>query len=172
MEILIPGLILVGLMVWVSTRIKRSAAKAFEREEIETAEFSLIKPEGLLAPVDPAAGTLFSAFSRDFGTNGAEHMRCATAELTAVRNAQLSDVINEAMKDSITKLSEQIGVIDGNRCANIVVERLVQDIPLESHYKIIATRNQVYRLSVNVLTESKDEFQPKIDELLSSFSLS
>ena len=63
MEILIPGLILVGLMVWVSTRIKRNAAKAFEREEIETAEFSLTKPEGFLAPVDPADGdTFFGVF--------------------------------------------------------------------------------------------------------------
>jgi hypothetical protein len=35
MEILIPGLILVALMVYVSTRIKRAAARAFEPENVD-----------------------------------------------------------------------------------------------------------------------------------------
>ncbi len=172
MEILVPGLILVGLMVWLSTRIKRNAAKAFEREEVETPDFSLTKPEGFLAPVDPADGTVFSAYSKEFGTDGAERLRRATVELRLFPNAQLSDVIEQSKDGATETLFEQTGVIDGNKCANIVVERLEEGISLESHYKIIAGPASVYQLVVNVISEYKDEFQPKIDELLGSFSLS
>jgi len=172
MEILIPGLILVGLMVWVSTRIKRNAAKAFEREEIETAEFSLTKPEGFLAPVDPADGALFSAYSKEFGIDGAERLRRAAAELRVFPVAQLSDVIEQAKDGAADILFEQTGVIGGSKCANIVLERLEDGISLESHYKIVAGPASVYQLAVNVLSANKDEFQPKIDELLDSFSLS
>ena len=41
MEIFIVGVAVVALMVYVSTKIKRSAAAAFEREEIEEEDFSL-----------------------------------------------------------------------------------------------------------------------------------
>lgn len=171
MEILIPGLILVGLMAWASTRIKRNAAKAFEREEVETAKFSLMKPEGFLAPVDPADGLLFSAYSKEFGTDGAERLRRATAELRVFPNTQLSKVIEQSKEGAAEIRSEQTGVIGGSKCANIVLERIQDGISLESHYKIIAGPASVYQLTVNVLSDSKDEFQSKIDELLGSFSL-
>jgi hypothetical protein len=172
MEFLIPGLILVGLMVWASTRIKRSAAKAFEREEIETAEFSLTKPEGFLSIVDPADGAVFSAYSKDFGVDGAEKMRRATAELRVFPNAQLTEIVESAKAGASAILSEQTGVIGGNKCANIIVERLEEGILLESHYNIVAGTDAVYRLTVNVLSDNKDEFRSRIDELLTSFSLS
>ena len=87
-------------------------------------------------------------------------------------NAQLGDVIEQAKEDSAEILSEQTGVIGGSKCANIVLERLEEGVSLESHYKIIAGAASVYQLKVNVLSDSKDEFQPKIEELLGSFSLS
>ena len=172
MEFLIPGLILVGLMVWASTRIKRNAAKAFEREEIETADFSLTKPEGFLSIVDPPDGAAFSAYSKEFGIDGAEKMRRSTAELRVFPNAQLSEIVERAKKGASTVLSEQTGVIGGKKCANIVVERLEEGILLESHYNIVAGTEAVYQLTVNVLSDNKDEFRSRVDELLTSFSLS
>lgn len=171
MEILIPGLLLVGFMIWASTRIKRNAAKAFEREEIETPEFSLVKPEGFLAPFDPAEGLLFSAYSKDFGRDDAERIRRATAEVSRFDATHLEDVCERAKIDSTVILSEQTGIIDGRKCANIVVERLEQGVAVESFYKIIAGREAVFQLVVTLLPEHKDEFQQKTDELLNSFSL-
>ncbi len=172
MEFLVPGLILVGLMVWASTRIKRSAAKAFEREEIETAQFSLTKPEGFLSIVDPADGAVFSAYSKEFGTEGAEKMRQATAELRIFPKAELSDLVERAKQGTGSVVSEQTGVIGGHKCAKMVVERLEEGILLESHYSFVAGTDGVYRLTVNVLSDKKDEFRSRIDELLASFSLS
>jgi hypothetical protein len=48
MEILIAGVILVAFMAYASTRIKRSAAKAFEAETVETDQFVIQKPDGFL----------------------------------------------------------------------------------------------------------------------------
>src|SRR5690349_3226793 len=82
MELLIPGLILVGLMVYASTRIKRNAAQAFESETIETSEFTLFKPEGMLHKLNGDPRFAFEAYSREFGTEGYRDVRRATATVS------------------------------------------------------------------------------------------
>jgi hypothetical protein len=171
MEILIPGLVLVGFMIWASTRIKRNAAKAFEREEIEAPEYTLTKPEGFLALVDPPDGLLFSAYSRDFGSDAAERLRRATIQLRRFPDAHFDEITERAKIDSSHVISEHTGIIGGRKCANILVERLEQGVALESHYKIIAGSRAVYQLVVSVLPEYKDEFQPRLDEILAGFLL-
>ena len=51
MEILIIGGVLVVIMVIISTQIKKAAASAFEREVIETDDFRIVKPSGLMNPI-------------------------------------------------------------------------------------------------------------------------
>jgi len=171
MEILIPGLILVGFMVWASTRIKRNAARAFEEEEIETEEFTLVKPEGLLSKVDPPDGKLFFAYSKDYGIGDDEGLRKATAEIIRIDAASI-DEVREAAKENITALvAEQTGIIDGRKCANIVVERLSQGAAVETTHKIIANGSSVYQLSVSVLAGVKAELSSTVDGLVDSFAL-
>src|SRR5947209_4631995 len=79
MEILIIGLILVGLMVYASTRIRRNAAEAFEPETIVTPEFSIKKPEGMLHVLNGDRRYAFEAYSRDFAPIGRRDIRVATA---------------------------------------------------------------------------------------------
>ncbi len=171
MEILIPGLVLVGLMVWASTRIKRNASRAFEREQIETPEFSLTKPEGMLSLVDPPDGLLFSAYSKEFGTDAAGRVRKITAEVRRFLYAHFDEIVERAKADSISVVSEQTGIISGNKCANMLLERNVDDVTLEEHYKIIAGSEVIYQLSVAVLPEYKDDLQRGVDDMLNSFSL-
>jgi hypothetical protein len=171
MEILIPGLVLVGFMIWASTRIKRNAAKAFDREEIETPEYTLTKPEGFLALVDPPDGLLFSAYSKDFGTDAAERIRKATVQLRGFPDALFDEIVDRSKIEASSIISEQTGVIGGRKCANIITERLEQGVVLESHNKIIAGSDSVYQLVVTVLPEHKDEFQPKTNEVLDGFLL-
>src|SRR5215218_5042830 len=89
MEILILGVILVALMAYVSTRIKKSAARAFEREVIETGDFRLVKPEGFLSPVSENSEYAFEAYSKDFGEDdaAAEH-RQARAVVRGHQNSE------------------------------------------------------------------------------------
>ena len=171
MEILIPGLFLVGFMIWASTKIKRNAAEAFEREEVETPEFSLVKPEGFLAPVDPAEGTLFSAYSRDFGRDESGRVRQAAIELRRFGDANLEEVCERVKAESSGLIEEQFGVINEAKCANIVVATLVDGVPVDIYHKMIAARDAVFQLSVTVLPDHKEDYLRRIDELLASFTL-
>jgi hypothetical protein len=171
MEILIPGLVLVGLMVWASTRIKRNAARAYEREEIDTTEFTLVKPEGFLAPVDPAEGTVFSAYSKEYGRDDSERVRRAAIEVRRFADVSFDDVRRRTGDSAAGVIEEQIGVIDQAKCANMVIAGFSDGVPVETHLKIVAARDAVYQVSIAVLPEHKDEFLIKIDETLGSFSL-
>src|SRR5262245_480612 len=82
MELLIPGLILVALMVWASTKIKRQAAEAFEPEEIEIDGFAVSKPEGFLHVINSRTNDLFEAYTKDFGEGEEDGIRRATAHIT------------------------------------------------------------------------------------------
>lgn len=171
MEILIPGLLLVGFMAWASTRIKRNAAKAFEREAIETDEFSLIKPEGFLSKVDPPDGLLFSAYSKDFGKDDAEGLRKSLAEVRRFDGEDFESVRESARTGTSAVLSEQTGVIGEQRCANIIAERSVKGVSVVVFYKILAGGESVYQLSVSVLDASKEELAHDVDLLTDSFCL-
>lgn len=171
MEILIPGLILVGFMIWASTRIKRNAAKAFEREEIENPEFSITKPDGFLAPVDPAYGLLFSAYSKDFGIDEAERVRRASVELRRFDDAHFDEICERIKTESSRVVLEQRGVVGERRSAIIVAESPEEDVEVEKSYRIVAGEHAVYQLAVTVLPAHKEEYSPKTDLFLNSFDL-
>src|SRR4051794_7750972 len=83
MEILIIGLILVALMVYASTRIKRTAAAAFERETIETDTYVIQKPEGYLHKLNGDPQFLFEAYSREFSKSDPK-LRLGTAKIDVI----------------------------------------------------------------------------------------
>ena len=79
MELLIPGLLLVALMVYASTKIKKAAAAAYEPESIETDRFAITKPEGMINPVNDDSPYLFEAYTKDFGVDDQKNERQVTA---------------------------------------------------------------------------------------------
>jgi hypothetical protein len=82
MDIFIIGLVVVALMVFVSTKIKKSAARAFESEIIERDEFRIVKPEGLMSPLDENSKYPFEARSREYGEKISRNVWQAHAFLT------------------------------------------------------------------------------------------
>src|SRR6476469_1316581 len=64
-------------MVWASTRIKRTAADAFDVEVVETAEFTIRKPAGWLSIAVPKLP--FEAYTKDYAPPPNEEMRLGTA---------------------------------------------------------------------------------------------
>ncbi len=171
MEILIPGLILVGFMIWASTRIKRNAARAFEREEIETDEFSMTKPEGTLAPVDPADGTIFSAYSKDFGADDADRLRQATIEVRRFDDVSFAVVCERAKMESSALIEEQAGVIDQHRSVDLILESSLKGVPVRNYLKIIAADTTVYQLAITVLESNEADWSARVSECISSFSI-
>ena len=141
MELLIPGLVLVALMVWASTRIKRSAARAFEAEHIDGEGFSIDKPEGFLQKLDDSSEFVFEAYSKEFGRGVAGDLRAATAVVMA--GDQGSSGPDELVRD-------------GHE--------------YQVRTKTILSNSHRLTLRIEVLSEQFDDFARKIDQMLTSFT--
>jgi len=171
MELLIPGLILVGLMVYVSTRIKRSAAAAYEPEEIETDEFSIAKPEGFLHPLNNDNGLPFEAYTKEFGEDDAKKMRHAWAELEVHEASDPGGIIEE-IRRSAENVSNEETIKEGDRHVYLIdAERLENGVPVTTLYKITADGSKVYEMRISLLDEQKDAYLRKIEEMRDSFRL-
>lgn len=167
MELLIPGLILVALMVWASTKIKKRAADAFETEFIETENYSLQKPEGFLHVIDDP-GHEFHAYSRDFGKGDNTGIRQATIDIDVFPYTRL-ETVRDLVKESASR-AEIVGDETASVC-RLGAEETANEIAFNAFYEIVAAENDVYRLRFAVLREHSDDFLRKIDETLDSFTV-
>jgi hypothetical protein len=169
MEILILGLLLVALMVYASTRIKKTAARAFEEELVDTDDFTIVKPEGFIHPLN--TDSVFEANSKDFGTDEAADLRLARANLIVTAGGSYDAISREVAASGSELLGNESFVVDGRHERVIEVEALEKGYPVNIFSKIIDGDGKVYRLEVVVLREEKDNFLPRIEKMLDSFAL-
>src|SRR5437867_2652270 len=125
MELLIPGLILVALMVYASTRIKRSAARAFEAEQIAGDGFTLVKPDGFLHRINDDSEYAFEAYSKEFGSGAADDVRAATA-VALVRNTNVDDAATAERTRLSTVNQSEMFELAGAHCM-LLTGDLVRD---------------------------------------------
>ena len=165
MEILIAGLILVALMAYASTKIKKRAAEAFESELIENEAYSLQKPDGFLHVIDSPDHSL-EAYSREFD-EGDFRARRAKIELQVFRDRGMDDVVGEITKNArradVLLSSENISVIE--------TEERNNEMAVSAVYKIIAVQDAIYRLRFAVTDKYRDEYSDKINRTLESFAV-
>lgn len=166
MELLIPGLILVALMVWASTKIKNRAAAAFEAEVIETETYRLSKPEGFLHVIGDDEHEL-RAYSKDFGSDDDAHHRQATIELDVIRESDVA-----AVSESVTGSADQSAVRtrDGNTLV-IETDESANETRFKGFYKLVASGSDVYRLRILVLAKHVDDYLRRIDGTIDSFTV-
>ncbi|MEP6704634.1 MAG: hypothetical protein ABJB34_07495 [Acidobacteriota bacterium] len=166
MELLIPGLLLVALMVWASTKIKKQAADAFNAEFIETANYSLQKPEGFLHVIGSEEHE-FMAYSSEFGKGDHAGRRQATIEIDAFLGDDpeviRDSVIESASRSEVTEETRTICKLETDEAAN--------EIAVRAFYRIDSGNGTVYRLRFAVLPEHLQEYQRKIEEALGSFAI-
>ncbi len=169
MEILIVGVIFVALMVYVSTKIKKSAASAFERETIEKEDFRLVKPEGFISPIDEISEFAFEAYTKEFGKNDADEFRQAQANLVVISDLNLEDVIDNIRKADGKVLSENVSEEQG--IGLIENEKVQESITVMMFHKIIESKkhHKIYHLQISVLDAYREVYAGKIDEMLESF---
>lgn len=161
MELLIPGLILVALMIYASTRIKRSAARAFEAETIETDEFIIQKPEGFLNVIGGDPKFAFEAYSKDFGGYGAENIRLATANVVVKKDTSV-----EAVKAEMVDLGGKI--IDDHLVEQHMNENGVDFCVLS---KLAERNGNVFIFTIRSIAETTPEFMRNIEAMFDSFEL-
>jgi len=165
--ILISGLILVALMVYASTRIKKTAAAAFEPETIETDDYVIQKPSGFLHNLNGDPQYEFETYSRELGGD-AESIRQGRVRL------RLRDglTIDEAVVDLPGPITEDIIEVIGSRRYRVIeTQRTENDSALEVTYKLAEKGGRVYVLEAIRLAETSDEFTRKIEAFVGSFEL-
>lgn len=168
MELLIPGLILVALMVYASTRIKRAAARAYETEQIEEEYFSLTKPEGLLHRIS-GSDHAFEAYSREFGPEPADDIRAATAIVDINDGLDLSSAASVERGRMSFVRSEEYFELDRSHVALLEGELVRNGNTIDVKSKIIAKDGRTLVLRAEVLRELSADFARKTEDLLSSF---
>lgn len=170
MELLIPGLILVALMVYASTKIKKNAAKAYDEEVIENERFRLTKPEGFINPVEPVGDAIFSAYTRDFGTEESAEMRLAAANIYFSPGKSIADRQPEIAGEVevVNTRSFHIGqfpamLLEGTHADN--------SVKFASFYKFIEDENDLYELRVEILEDEREKFVERVEKMMDSFEL-
>jgi hypothetical protein len=169
MELLFPGLILVALMVWASTKIKRDAAAAFEPETIETDEFVIKKPDGFLHVVNDDSGLPFRAYSRDYGRNELNGDRQATIEVRIHPDSDLKTVSTGLESDDAGLSDVQTYIDGGENAMTFVVDSANGDPRRIRHYKLVTRGTNVLELCIAVLYAYRGEFLPETDETFANF---
>jgi hypothetical protein len=168
MELLIPGLILVALMVYVSTRIKKSAASAYEQETVDAEEFSIVKPEGFIIIESGDPNVIFAAYSKEYGTGDADAVRQVAVELRIFRDRTIEDV-RRSIVDGRDEIVDERHLADGT----IDIETLTasEEYSIQNDHHLNMRNGKVFDLQVAALSETKPDNQKKIDEMLASFEL-
>jgi hypothetical protein len=169
MELLIPGLILVALMAYVSTRIKRSAARAFESETINGDGFTITKPKGFLQLSDENTEYAFEAYSKEFGRDSAENIRAVHAVVIAGNSSLDEAVAVERSRLSDMEESETFELGEA-RCVLLKGETLLEGFPFLVSTKILQRDGQTLTLRIEAVKEQADDFSRKIDEMILSFN--
>ena len=168
MEILIPGLLLVALMVYVSTRIKRTAARAYEAERFETDEFAITKPEGFIIIDSSDREVLFAAYSKEYGLEDADRFRQVSAELRLHEGKTVAQVRDEIARGASRIVGEQH--LAGPSMI-IEAETELDGIRFVSEYRLTEKGGDALEICVTALSETKEANQKYIDTMLSSFEI-
>lgn len=133
--------VFVGILLVIKSIIKKAANTAFDEELVENEDFTLVKPEGFLTPVDRQ----FEAYSRDWSEGG--NFRKAWVNLNIIEGLQ--------KESQITNKRVEKGVEIETIRKKLANKNLGKTFELEASY----------------VTQYKNEYSDKIKEMLASFKL-
>lgn len=156
-------------MVYASTRIKRAAAQAYEIETVETDEFVLHKPEGFLNVVAGDPKYAVEIYSKEYGTDGAERFRKATATLRIDDGRGLQHILADRRYPAASTVSDFNEVIDGVRYRVIAAEWSENGIAFTGLRKLAEHGGKVFDLEAKRLAETTGEAAAGIVTLIDSF---
>ena len=147
MEILIPGLILVALMVYASTRIKRNAAAAFEAETIESDEFVIQKPAEFLHNLNGDPRYVFEAYSRDF-SESIQRLRVGTARITAIGDGVSLEAAASGITSKGSVVEDTAEILDERHYRVITADETDGDVLTRTKHKLGERDGSVFQLEV------------------------
>lgn len=172
MEIFIIGAVIVVLMAYVSTKIKKTSAAAYAPELLNAAEYSVVKPDGYIVPWNEESA--FKALSKEMGkSKGAEKLYRSSAELRIFDDLSFDEVCRGARKSVKNVVSEESAREDDMRFCFMHGKALKDDTDMEVYYKIVENQatGKVFELQVSVLSEAMEDYGAKASGILQSFNV-
>jgi len=169
--IIVVGLLIVALMVYTSTRIKRTTAAAFEAETVETDEFVVNKPDGFLHVLNGDPQYAFEAYSKEFGGPGAENIRRATATLTVTAGSTAADEAARRLNTGNNLIDDVSEVVNETKYRLIETIAAVNDVEYRNLFKLAERDGKAYVFTVTVLADTDDDTMRSAESLLGGFEL-
>lgn len=175
MEILIIGGIIVALMVVVSTRIKKNAAKAFEPETIRMDEFSIEKPEGFLYPLHDEPEFPFEAYSKLYGERSTRNIWRARARLRIHEGRKLASLLAEIRQGGEDELSREgpYKTHGGERVLELHTDRTLDEVDylIFRKFTVLPEAGKTYELRITMLRDYADEYRERAQAMMAGFSV-
>lgn len=169
MELLIPGLILVALMIWASTKIKKSAAEAYSEETVSTGGFTIMKPEGFIIPVNDDPKALFEARSREYETLASRSLPAASVTVENSDGMGFDDACI-SLKNKADRILDEDVHREGSRVFMMTAEESEDSVSYVTTYKVIEVGENVLILRARTLPEQSVELGRKVEAMVRSFS--
>jgi hypothetical protein len=170
MELLIPGLILVALMVYASTRIKKTAAAAFEAETVETEHFTFEKPEGLLLVLNGDPKLDAEGYSKEYGVGDEASQRQIRFKVSRSGGSS-PEAAAKALGSGAKVVSRTVEVVDGTKFVELEILTTGDGFNSREFHKIGAANGSVFDFCVTSLDEPDAAAKSKIVQMISSFDL-
>lgn len=169
MELLIPGLALVALMVYASTRLKKATARALEAEEIRTEHFSISKPAGFINVVTPDDGLLLQAYTKEYAER-APNLRKAEATVRVKAGTSIERELDE-LKQTSGFVSYKSEGETPDSPSLVRIDKTADGGVIRRSVKLFQDGDRVYRLQIDVPDGGEEEFTVARRELNESFEL-
>ena len=173
MEIWIIGGLIVVAMVLISTKIKKTAAKAYEPETVETEEFLVRKPEGFLHPVRRRTEYPFEVYSKLYGADReARNIWRASAVLRVHDGKAIDRILTDAIKEE-TFTAKDISQTDlGRECVSRS-EKTEDEMEYAVLRRIVENRRlgKTWELQVTMLRKHEPEYAQRAAEMLASMDI-
>ncbi len=169
MELLIPGLALVALMIWASTKIKKQAAEAYAEEVVTTDRFTITKPEGFIIPLNEDSPYLFEARTKEHETIRRESIPASAVTVIERNDASFEAVVDET-RTNADKVVDEDHHREGSPVCVINTEESDGESVYAVIYKIVDLGDRSLVLRVRTLPEQSEELLRKVDTMVRSFS--
>ena len=168
MEILIIGLIIVALMAYTSTKIKKAAREAFEPETVSGDGYSITKSEGYMVPArDDNSQIEFEIVSKEFG--GGECSKRRRVSLTlSISSGGLAGVRKE-LRRQLTEITEDELSKDSQKTTLAITgDRELYGCPVRIFMRGFDRGGKIYRFEAVATLEDIEDNEENIKAMLDS----
>jgi len=168
MEILIIGFIIVALMAYASTKIKKAAREAYEAETVVTEEYSIKKAAGYIIPVAERNVSDLEILSKDYGKDECGKFRQAMLKLSIDKGVELASV-RKKLRTELASVDIDELIKDTQKITLTMTGESEQEgCPTRVFIKYFVRGGKIYKFKAVVLEENIDDHLENIESMLES----